>query len=150
VKGIDNMPSHQVAVDLFDQGYACSQAVLTAFAERFGLNRELALKVSSAFGGGIARRAETCGAVTGALMVIGLKTGSTTAKDIRAKDVTYNLSKEFFTRFTARNNTLACKGLLGVDISTPEGHKAAKDRKLFKTECPKYVQDAAEILDEIL
>jgi hypothetical protein len=43
-----------------------------------------------------------------------------------------------------------CKDLLDVDISTPEGHKTAKERKLFSTQCPKYVEDAAGILDEIL
>ena len=144
------MGNKEAAVGYFKKGFACSQAVLSAYSEQFGLKSDFALKVSSAFGGGVARRAETCGAVVGALMVIGLKYGNMDATDSRAKDTTYKLANEFITRFTDRHDSIVCKDLLEVDISTPEGHKAAKKRKLFSTQCPKYVEDAAGILDEIL
>jgi C_GCAxxG_C_C family probable redox protein len=145
-----HMDNREVAVSCFKKGFVCSQAILSAYSERFGLNRKLALKISTAFGGGMARMAETCGAVTGALMVIGLKYGRTDIADTQAREMTYRLSEEFIARFTARNNSIVCKGMLGVDIGTPEGYNAAKDKNLFRTQCPKYVEDAAEILDEIL
>jgi len=115
-----------------------------------GLNREIALKISQAFGGGMAQMGETCGAVTGAFMVIGLKYGRTRADDDEAKAKTYSLVKEFTEKFRARNGTIICRELLGCDIGTPEGQQIAKNKKLFSTICPCFVQDAVEILEEIL
>jgi C_GCAxxG_C_C family probable redox protein len=93
---------------------------------------------------------ETCGAVTGAFMVIGLKHGKTKADNDAAKETTYELVKELTSRFSARNGSIKCKELLGCDLSTPEGMEAVIEKKLFITLCPKFVQDAAEILEAFL
>jgi C_GCAxxG_C_C family probable redox protein len=138
------------AVSTFNEGFSCSQAILTAYGIDFGLDRNTALKISSAFGGGMARMGETCGAVTGALMVIGLRYGSTNAEDKNAKEITYEKVNEFVKNFNGRNNTIICKDLLGFDLSTPEGKKAVSEKDLVKTKCPKFVQDAAEILEQLL
>jgi len=114
------------------------------------LSRQTALKVSQAFGGGMGQMGETCGAVTGAFMVIGLKYGRTRADDDEAKRKTYALVKEFSEKFKARNGTIICRELLGCDLSTSEGQRIAKSEGLFSTVCPRFVQDAAEILEEIL
>ena len=124
--------------------------MLSSFGEQFGLARELALRVAGAFGGGMARMGETCGAVTGALMAIGLKYGMTQAKDEAAREKTYKLAQEFMTRFKARHNSLVCRELLGYDLSSPEGRKAAHDKGLFTTLCPELVRDAVEIVEQIL
>ena len=115
-----------------------------------GLDRELALKVAGTFGGGMARMGETCGAVTGAFMTIGLKYGKATAKDDAARDKTYDLVKEFVTKFQSRQGSIVCRELLGYDLSNPEGRKAAYEKGIFDTLCPQLVRDAAEILEEIL
>ena len=142
------------AVDLaaacFKEGFSCSQAVLSACGGRFGLDRETALRVAGAFGGGMARRGETCGAVTGAFMVIGLKHGKIKADDNTAREKTYDLAKEFTVKFVSRNKSIICKELLGYDLSTPEGREAVKEKKLATTICPKFVQDAVEIVEEIV
>jgi C_GCAxxG_C_C family probable redox protein len=124
--------------------------VLSSFGEELGLERELALRVAGAFGGGMARMGETCGAVTGALMAIGLKYGMTQAKDEAAREKTYKLAQEFAKRFKDRHNSLVCRELLGYDLSTSEGRKAAHDKGLFTTLCPQLVRDAVEILDQML
>lgn len=116
---------------------------------RFGLDREIALKIAGAFGSGMGM-GETCGAVTGAFMVIGLKHGKTKADNDAAKETTYELVKELTSRFSARNGSIKCKELLGCDLSTPEGMEAVIEKKLFITLCPKFVQDAAEILEAFL
>ena len=67
------MSKAEVAVDCFEEGFNCSQAVVSAFAPELGLDRETALRVAAAFGGGMGRTGETCGAVSGALMVIGMQ-----------------------------------------------------------------------------
>jgi C_GCAxxG_C_C family probable redox protein len=119
------------------------------YGPRFGLDREMALKVSSAFGSGMGM-GETCGAVTGAFMVIGLKHGKTKADDDAAKETTYESGKELTSRFSARNGSITCKELLGHDVNTPEGLEAVIEKKLISTLCPKLVQDAAEILEALL
>ena len=140
----------QQAVSLYGQGCNCSQAILAAYCEQFGLNRELALKVSGGFGGGMGRMAQTCGAVTGAFMVIGLKYGPGSAKEKGAKEHTYKLIRKFTKDFKSRNGSVICKELLGCDISKPLGAKIAKVKGLFSSLCPKMVQDAAEIIEEMM
>jgi len=94
------------AVSSFKEGFNCSQAVLSTYGPQFGLNRESALKVSGAFGAGMGRLGETCGAVTGAFMVIGLKYGSTRAEDKETKERAYSLVRDFVKKFKARNGSI--------------------------------------------
>jgi C_GCAxxG_C_C family probable redox protein len=138
------------AISTFRQGFSCSQAVAAAFAEDYGLDKETALRLSQAFGGGIARRADWCGAVTGAFLVIGLKHGRTRAEDAAARDKTYALVQEFIARFTRRHGAVKCKDLLGVDLGTPEGQKKIDELKLHQTKCEDLVRDAAALLEEML
>jgi C_GCAxxG_C_C family probable redox protein len=143
------MDSVERAALSFKEGFNCAQAVLSAYGPELGLNRELALKVAGAFGGGMGRQGETCGAVTGAFMAIGLKCGVAKA-DEEAKEKTYRLVKEFTEAFKARNGSTICRELLGLDIGTVEGRKKATEKKLFTTLCPKLVRDAAEIIGQML
>ncbi len=138
------------AVAEFQQGFSCSQAVLAAFGETLALEPALAHRLAAGFGAGMGRMAQTCGAVTGAYMVIGLKYGATSPQDAAAKEKTYRLVREFTERFQARNHAVSCRDLLGCDISTPAGFEQAKQQGLIKTVCPKAVKDAAEILEELL
>ena len=138
------------SVSCYKEGFNCSQAVFSTFAVEMGMDRNTALKVSQGFGGGMGGMGETCGAVTGAFMVIGLKYGRIRADDDEAKLKTYALVQEFTKRFKARHGTIVCRELLGCDIGTPEGHRIAKEKKLVSTLCPRFVQDAAEIIEEIL
>jgi len=144
------MSRSDCALSLFRQGFSCSQAVAAAFAEDFGLDKESALRVSQAFGGGIARRADWCGAVSGAFLVIGLKHGRTRAEDIAAREKTYALVREFIGRFEARHGRAKCLDLLGCDVGTPEGRKLAEEQKLHQTKCEGFVRDAVELLEEML
>jgi C_GCAxxG_C_C family probable redox protein len=138
------------AVLTFADGFSCSQSIASTFGVDYGMSREQLLKVSGGFGAGMARLAETCGAVTGAFMVIGLKHGRSRLNDLKSKELTYELVREFARRFKARNGTIVCRELLGCDLGTAEGMKAAHDKNLISTRCPKFVKDAAEILEEML
>ena len=93
---------------------------------------------------------EPCGAVTGALMIIGLKYGNVEAKDKKARDKTYELAREFVSTFEDRNGTINCKTLLDCPISASAGLSIGREKKLFQTVCPKYVRGAAEIVEQIL
>jgi C_GCAxxG_C_C family probable redox protein len=137
------------AVACFKEGFSCSQAVFSAYAGD-KMDRETALKVSGAFGGGMARMGQTCGCITGAMMLIGLKHGMTVAKDEAAKARTYVLVKYLVDEFKLRNGSIVCRELLGCDISTAEGFKEVEEKKLIATRCPKFVRDAAEIVEKVL
>lgn len=144
------MSKIEQAVSCFKGGFSCAPAVLSAYAEDFGLSNELALKLACGFGAGMGRLCETCGAVTGAFMVIGLKYGKSKAEDNQAREKAYELVKNFADRFKERNNSIVCRDLLGCDIGTPEGMKLAKEKGLTATLCPKFVGDAVEILEEMI
>ena len=137
------------AVERFRKGFNCSQAVLGSYCEQFGLDCEQGFKVATGFGGGM-RMGETCGAVTGAFMVLGLKYGNIAAEDKAAKAKTYKKVVEYTKKFKARNGSVLCKELLNCDISTPNGMKKAQKDGLFKSRCTKMVHDAADILEEML
>ncbi len=139
-----------VAEEIFRSGLSCAPAVLAAFAPRRGLSREHALLVATAFGSGVAGCAELCGAVSGGLLAIGLARGRVRPEQIRERDETYRLSRLLRERFAARAGSIVCRELLGVDISTPEGLAAARERALFKGRCPAYVRLAAELVEELL
>ncbi len=138
----------QNAVEKFERGFNCSQAVLSSYCEQFGLDCQTALKIATGFGGGMHING-TCGAVTGAVMVLGLKYGSTD-EDKQAKEKAYGKVVQFANRFIARNDSVKCHDLLGCDITTLEGLNSARDKGLFSSVCPGLVQDAAEILEEML
>ncbi len=144
------MPPTEKATQLFAAGYNCSQSVFAAHAEDLGLPTETALKISAAFGGGLGRQGEVCGAVSGALMALGLAHGQTNPDDKAAKDHTYALTRRFCAEFADREGSLLCRELLSHPISTPEGLQQIQHENLFKTVCPQLVSHAAEILAEIL
>ncbi len=139
----------ELAVSCFEEGYTCSQALLSIYGAKFGLDREIALQIADGFGGGMGM-GETCGAVTGAIMVIGLEHGRTVVEDRDAHRKTNSLVNDFIRVFKSRNGSIVCRELLGCDISTPEGLNSVREKKLFTTVCPKYVRDAAEIVEKIL
>ena len=138
------------ALSCFKDGFNCSQSVFSIYAVEMGVDRDTALKVAQAFGGGMAQMGETCGAVTGAFMVIGLKYGKMKADDDEARRKTYALTREFAEKFKARNGTIICRELLGCDIGTPDGQRIAKEKQLFSNVCPGFVRNAVNILEEIL
>jgi C_GCAxxG_C_C family probable redox protein len=142
-----NRPEY--AVERFMKSMNCSQAVLEAYAPALGMSPLMARRVATAMAGGMGTGSE-CGAVTGALMVIGLKYGKTADMDQQADKETFQRVTEFFKMFKARHEHLRCSQLLGVDMGSPEGVKEAEKLGLFTKRCPAYVRSSAEILDTIL
>jgi C_GCAxxG_C_C family probable redox protein len=140
------MDRQEQADEYFRQGFSCSQSVLAACADHFGLDEKKALGVAGAFGGGLARSGETCGAVTGALMVVGLKYGKLTAEDQTAKDETYRIGQQLMADFAAEHGSTTCRILLGYDLSDPVQRQAAHDAGATRKVCPALVRAAVEWL----
>ena len=132
------MTKVEEALSLFKEGFSCSQAVFAAYAKDLGMDYEMALKVSQAFGGGMGGMRGECGAVTGAYMVISLMHGRTKVEDGQARLKTFNLVKEFARRFKEIHQTTVCRNLL-------EGKSGT-----HYDMCSDYVKDACLLLDELL
>jgi C_GCAxxG_C_C family probable redox protein len=138
------------AESLFREGFACSQAVLMAFAPGLGLDERQAALVASAFGGGMARHGWTCGALTGALMALGLHRGHTAAEDTATKDALYARVQALVARFEAQHGSTACRQLTGANMLDAAERQAASDRGVFTTLCPQLVRTAATLVAEEL
>lgn len=138
------MTHEEKAVQIYENGYLCSQSVLAAYAEEYGLTEEQALKLGTCLGSGM-RKGEVCGACTGALMVLGLM-----HDDPKNRKAAYENSEQFLNDFRDANGSYLCNDLLGCDVRTPEGVQYARDRHLFTEFCPKMVASAVEILEGIL
>ena len=143
------MLTKQQIIDQFKGNIHCSQVVLGEFAEQLGYDREEAMKIASPFGGGMFI-GDTCGAVAGALIAIGMKYGNGEHGDKAQDELCQTKVKQFQEAFAARNNTTICRDLLGYDFGDSEQKKAAFTSGKIAQVCPGFVQDAIEILGQVL
>ena len=137
------------AVEYYSRNFNCTQGVFTTYAIEHGIDEKLALRLATNFGGG-ARKGEMCGAVSGALMVLGLLYGHSESSDLESKAKAYAMSEEYMNRFIAKNGSAVCRELLGYDLSKPDEYEKIKEKNLFRTFCPEMVKNAVSILDEML
>ena len=118
------MTGKEKAVSLFKEGYNCSQSVFVTYADKYGIDKEMALRLSASFGGGMGRMREVCGAVSGMLMVAGLETGATEGKDIKGKKANYDMVQKMAGIYREANGSIVCKELLGlVPMASGQEHK---------------------------
>ena len=138
------------AAEAFRRGLSCSQAIFSVYGKDLGLDPGTAVKIASAFGAGVARSGEICGAVSGALMVIGLSQKPEDIQDASSREKVYTQARRFIEEFTARHASVHCTELIGYDLSDPKQFAEAKEKKAFATRCSKLVRDAGEILEEFI
>jgi len=128
----------------------CAQTILTTYCEDFGLDYNIAWKLAQGFGGGMGHGGRTCGAVTGAYMIIGLSLTVDTENPRKSVETAYALIKDFNKEFISLHGSTQCKELIGCDLSTPEGEAEAHNRNVFTNICPNLVRDSARIVETIL
>lgn len=131
------MTKAEQAIDFFGKGFNCAQSVLAVFCRDLGLDKKTALHMASPFGAGM-RQGEVCGAVSGALMVLGLSAGFSKAEDLSKKQKVNKLSEEFVQAFKTENESIICRELLGYDISLPKDYAILQEKGLFKNLCPVF------------
>lgn len=141
------MTHEEKARELFLSGYSCSQAVFGAFAQELGIDQETALKLASSFGGGLGGSRELCGAVSGMLMVAGLKWGYSSADNLEEKTAHYALTRELIARFKEKHGTTVCRELLS-GLSLSENPSARTPQYYKQRPCVRFVESAARILEE--
>jgi C_GCAxxG_C_C family probable redox protein len=139
-----------VATEEFLSGYNCAQSVLAAFCEEAGISKDMALKISCGFGGGMGRNQEVCGAVTGGILVLGLRHGRGVNDEQTATALTYQKTQEFMSFFTERNGSVICRELLdGCNLKTEAGQQEFAIRDMKNRICKVCIQSAVEILEQI-
>jgi len=141
------MSKADTAVQFFDQGRNCAQAVAAAYAVELGMDKPTALSAAVGFGAGMGRAQEVCGVVSGAIMVLGLRSGFREDDGREKINVVYAKVRSFIEEFTKQKGTIKCRDLLsGCDLSTEEGQKFFKENNL-REHCCGFVRLACEILD---
>ena len=143
-----NMSKTDNAVILFDK-FNCAQSVFAAHGPYDGLSEQMCLAVAGPFGAGMGRMGEVCGAVTGALMVLGVRDGREMATNpAEARGSLYARVQALADAFEKRNGSLLCRELTGCDLRTPEGQEEFKTRDLHNTLCKGLVSCAVDLLGE--
>jgi len=138
------------AIENFRSGLNCAQSIVRAFTENLKDKEGILLSVSCGFGGGMGRLQETCGAVTGAFMVIGLHNCKNLTSNSERKEATYAMVQNFSQKFKSNNGAIDCKSLLKCDLSTEDGRQYAHQHHLFEKICERCIADSANILEELL
>lgn len=139
------MTKEELADQVFKE-FNCAQTVVRVFAPELGLDKDLVTKIASGFGSGM-NSGETCGAVTGAYMVLGLKAGQNTDNPA-TKARTKELVAKFNELFLARHKSLKCKELLGCNITAPGVREKARETGILASNCPVFIKTAVQILDQ--
>lgn len=138
------------AVSAIQEGYSCAQAVFAAYSEECGIDKETARKIATGLGGGLGHTGNVCGAVIGAILVLGQRYGMDSLENPDNRERTYALVQKLIKRFTGIHGSINCPDLLGYDMSDPAQLAEAKEKKVGARICPGLVRDAAEILDQII
>ncbi|HPF18719.1 MAG: C-GCAxxG-C-C family protein [Eubacteriales bacterium] len=126
----------------------CSQKVFGSFCETYGISLDIGLRMTQSLGGGL-RAGEACGALTGALLVVGLKYGSDDLADGSQRRICDEQAADFSKRFRALNGSITCRDLLGIDTSLGSNRSIAKEKGLFRDICPGIIIKAVELLEEL-
>jgi len=142
------MSNEDKAVELFES-FNCAQAVFAACGPYEGLSERMCLTLAGPFGGGMGRMGETCGAVTGAMLVLGARHGQGMVTDPSpARGPFYERVAAFGNAFRECHGSLRCRELTGCDLRTPEGQEQFQTRDLHRTLCRKLVASAVRLLGE--
>ena len=127
----------------------CAQAVLGVFGPAVGLGPSECFRVAAAFGGGMARMGLVCGAVTGGMMVLGLRHGDSSIQEPGPRAEFYAKVQDFTGRFARKHGSTVCRELIRCDLSTPEGQKEFADQGMHQGICTNLVGSAVEILNSM-
>ncbi len=144
------MTKAEDAVALFQQGFNCTQSILSVFAPDVGLDQDMARRISQGFGSGMGRTDNICGSLSAAIMVIGLRYGGIRTYDFAQKEKTYAAVGEFLHEFKARYGSIACTDLLGYNLSDLHQFADAKTNDVARERCPTFIRTAVELVQTLL
>ncbi|WP_294371761.1 C-GCAxxG-C-C family protein [uncultured Clostridium sp.] len=127
-----------ITAEKHNKGYNCAQAIVCTYCDLFGVDEETAFRLSECFGLGMGGMQSTCGALSGVLMLAGLKNSNGLVKPGSTKASSYALAKKLAEEFKEMNTSTICKELKGIDDG------------IVKRSCPGCIEDAAKIVEKFL
>ena len=141
----------EYALSLFKSGYNCAQSVFAAYADLLGMDTEMALKMSSAMGGGIGRMREVCGTVSAMAMLAGLKEGNADPENEEAKEHIYALVRHMSALFKEQQGTIICRELLEIEGMEESAKPSIRTPEFYASRpCGRIIACAAEIIEDVL
>ena len=140
--------NEQIAREYFTNGYNCAQSVFLTYAEKYGFDKETALKLSSSFGGGMGRMREVCGAVSAMFMIAGLEKGYTQNNNDEKKAQHYELIQKLAQVFKKENGSIICRELLGVDADDNPIPSKRTEQYYQDRPCEEFIASACRIIDK--
>lgn len=143
------MDKKNLAERKFHSGYNCAQSVLVSFVPKLNIDENTALQISSGFGAGMGRTQKTCGALTGAYMVLSLKYGKQHPGDEISEDKVVKLIQDFTNKFETEHGFTNCRDLLQVDLNTDKGQQDFKKKDMHNKVCTHCVSSAVSLLEEV-
>ncbi|HEX2939304.1 MAG TPA: C-GCAxxG-C-C family protein [Ruminiclostridium sp.] len=140
------MNKNEDAMNYFDNGCNCAQAVVMSYADELHVSKDVIERMAVAFGGGMSKAGKTCGCLTGALMVIGLKYGEDSAKVVKKRIDAYNGGKQFMKIFGETFGATDCRELIKLDLNKSDDMVQAQ-KHVFGTRCRALVGKTVELLE---
>jgi C_GCAxxG_C_C family probable redox protein len=138
------------AVALFNDGFNCAEAVTTVIADYFQPGQQCFPRVATCFGGGVGRRGEICGALAGAVMAVGLFKGRRPGEGREAEDRAYRLAAQVTEAFRHRFGNVACRELVGIDLTGAEGQETYRREDVHHKYCVEFVAEAARLAHDAI
>lgn len=144
------MKNDELAVNKFKDGYNCAQSMIFSFADDLGIDKSLALKLACGFGGGLGRKENVCGAITGGILILGLVFGRGDNEDKIKQEDTFKYVRDFIDRFIIKFGTIECRNLIdNIDLLTEEGQLKFKELNMIN-KCYKYVEYTNIVIQELI
>lgn len=137
----------EMAVEQFRKGFNCAQSVFSSFINELDISDDIAFRITSGFGGGMGKLQNTCGAVTGAFMVLSCKLGEVDAPDPELKATINHTIQDFAQKFEKKFGSLNCRQLIDIDLNDPEQTKKAKEERVFELKCEEFIRYSVKTLE---
>ena len=148
VDGVEALAARAVA--LFNRDYNCAEAVTVAVGSHFEPEQRCFPRAATCFGGGVGRCGEICGALAGAVMVVGLIKGRRPGEGREAKERAYRLAEQVTEAFRHRFDNVSCRLLIGIDLSNPDGQETYRRKDVHNRFCVEYVAEAARLAHDAI
>jgi C_GCAxxG_C_C family probable redox protein len=138
------------AVQYAEKGFLCSEAVLLALSETQNITSEIIPRIATGFGAGISRHGEVCGALSGAVMGLGLRFGRSQVSETPQDSPPYHFGQTIVNLFAERFGKIRCRDILDLDISSDEGRKKYREQRLWESKCRELIRIATELAYDLL
>jgi len=144
------MSRTEKAAEYMKNGLNCAQSIVKAYAARTGIAEDVLVRMASPLGGGVGRNGHVCGALLGAVLILGEASGNTDPADTQSRDKAYEKADRLLEGFRKEHGSVLCRELIRIDMKNPDELQKARDEGVFQKQCPFFVLTAGRLLEGLL